>query len=350
MVLLLLVGAHWLAVTALTTYDGWRIARFKEASGSPNLLHFARGRLTMSWTENGWGHCIAALSCLTEATTEQRAWTAEAVAVRERELDAASRSLEAARAVGRACPVVRREDDFPGWLAELHQFATISAESARAALRRGDVALAERRLDDAWFLCDHATTPPSSVLIIVRDTSEAMFCEVIADHLQRWSPAFLDACTTHLSWDWKTTLFDGLRGDVYYQAAWWDRESPRRGSLGFSPTGLAVAYERHRQLSAALDAIDDPFAAPTLPRVGWQRAVFGPGGTSAIGYYARQRAANRAVVREAIRLERARRETGTVPAPTTKVGGFTIASKQTPAGIELTTPDAKPSIKVLVKP
>lgn len=341
LVLALVVGAHWLAVNALTTYDGWRIARFKEASGAPDLQTYLRGRVDYSWVDNGWGHCVAALSCLTDEMTD---------AALERRLDAAHRALETARAAPRV-RIVLQARDVIGYLPEiyaLHAFGIAAVRSARTALGTGDVARAEQRLDDAWFLCEHIASPPGLASVIYRDTIEAMLCVVVAEHLDRWSPAFLRACAERLAWDWRGTLDDALRGDVYNLLGWWKREGG--APSGFSFTGLATAYDRHSQLGDVLDAIDDPFAPPAGPRTAWQRAILGPRVPGWPAHSAKERAASRAVVREGIRLECARRETGTIPAPAQAVDGFTITSARTKDGVKLTTPDSRQPAKVVVKP
>lgn len=365
-VILVALVANWIATWWLARANQVRIEAFFESSGSVRTYaDFARPSAgSAPVAGNGWYHLLAATASVSSETADVFARgsdaseaSADAIAVRERELDAAHESVVRAASSGSIVPAIDWGNPFaerPHLFAAM-QFVQVACASARDA---SEASVAVGRLADARRVADELIVEPTLIGLMVRAAVHRDVCAAVAAGIDRIpDEALAELESWFAAFEPEAELARALRGEVFFGLWCWDAVTGRSvqgltngqvATPGVRPgvqesvhaASFLVELDKSFYLDAMLPLVDDPMGAPTPGAAPWYALLSGTVvvGVDGIRKGIRKAIAHRAMIREAIRLERARRADGVVPPARAEVDGVTLVVERADGAVVIRLP------------
>jgi hypothetical protein len=379
-VIAVLIAINWAGTWLLASSNQKTIDMFQEKVGARSLRELAGSRDESELVAgNGWYFYLAAVACIDTETSEafsrseddeDRRPTEEQKTARESQLDRAHPLIADAVKAPRHQAVLHYDDPFDMRLPQLLpalRLTRLAASSARDHLAASRSDRAEKRLLDALAVSEGLLQMPTLLSRVMRLSAHDAVLNVLGPNLHAFSTGSLRSLNDHLaSIDLVEATRKALAGEVFFGLHAWKRVGESREVTdGVSPpalqlwgyASLLLELDKRIYLNRMIPLALDPTPENARRASAHTPPFFAPLSRMAIPSMEhlmkhdlehRQRML---AMREALRLEIARRKDGVLPAPRPEVEGVKIHVEETDEAIILSAPafpsDRKPFTIVL---
>jgi hypothetical protein len=370
LVFVLLLLANWIGTSIVAGKNQETIDHFFDRIGASSFEEYAHaGKRGDLFTGNGWYLFLGALSVADRAALdamENRVPEGEELTDaqkqgREQTLDRVHVLLDEARKAPYSIAIYNYRD--PLSIEQPHTFEVVSyvllaASSACSHAAAGDLAKSGERLADALAMTKGVMRLPSFLTAMVRHAAFGIVADALAEMIQDLPLSCLEELADLIgSLDLEKGFANGLVGELFFgleglellsfDVERFGAEQTQR-SFGFTLLrALTSAYwelDKSVYLDAMIPMVLEPslessrrVSADSIPSWAFMARHFM---TPLAGRYVthRKTVARRAVILEALRLERGRRETGEWPEPRTLSEKVPIIVTRNGDDLEIATP------------